>query len=168
MKRLVLVTVAAAALSAPALAQQRQQPPAQPWQPSQQPSAQQCGHNQSSMNAGERRSIPFNKLSETQIRDLQQALSQKGHDVEADGKWGPRTQSALRDFNRSQNDFNRSQNIEGDRELSMQTVSPRPRRVKLRQRNDGPGRGSGMSPGKQPLSRHGALITVPTSKTAHG
>ena len=150
MKRLVLVTVAAAALSAPALAQQRQQPPpAQPWQPSQQPSAQQGGHNPSSMNAGERRSIPFNKLSETQIRDLQQALIQKGHNVEADGKWGPRTQSALRNFNRSQN-------IEGDRELSLQTVSALGLDASsFGSELTGQGGGSGMNPHNQPSGGQG-------------
>ncbi len=154
MKPLVLAAVTAAALSTPALAQQREMPPAaQPLPPSQQqPSAQQSGQDRNSMNAGERRSIAFDKLSETQIRDLQQALSQKGHDVEADGKWGPRTQAALRDFNRSQN-------IEGDRDLSMQTVSALGLNASSfgseTTGQGGQGGGSGMSPHNQPSGGQG-------------
>jgi peptidoglycan hydrolase-like protein with peptidoglycan-binding domain len=36
------------------------------------------------------------------IRQVQQALKQKGHDVEADGVMGPNTQAALRQYQQQQ------------------------------------------------------------------
>ncbi len=42
-------------------------------------------------------------LSSDQIREMQQALKDKGHDVGAvDGKWGPKTQNALKEYQQAQ------------------------------------------------------------------
>lgn len=43
-------------------------------------------------------------LSQTQVRDVQQNLASRGFDPgKVDGRWGPRTQQALRDFQQDQN-----------------------------------------------------------------
>jgi peptidoglycan hydrolase-like protein with peptidoglycan-binding domain len=122
MKRILVATVAAAALAAPALAQQ-------PVQQDRDQSQMNGGHSQGQMSGAQKQAqtssqaaggamISADQLTEAQIQDLQQALNQKGHDLEVDGKWGPRTQAALRDFNKAQN-------IQGsnDKQISGQTMS---------------------------------------------
>jgi murein L,D-transpeptidase YcbB/YkuD len=42
------------------------------------------------------------QMSEDDIRRLQQALADQGHDLEVDGIWGPNTQTALREFQERQ------------------------------------------------------------------
>lgn len=92
MKRLLLATAAVGALAFPALAQQQGQQ-SMPSQSSQQQSSQHSGQQSSQMQ------ISPQDLSEDQIEQLQQALNDKGFDAgDVDGKWGPQTRAALRNF----------------------------------------------------------------------
>lgn len=50
------------------------------------------------------------------VRKVQKQLSEKGHDVSADGIWGPQTEQALKDFQQAQG-------IEASGELNEQTLS---------------------------------------------
>lgn len=56
------------------------------------------------------------ELDSAQVRKVQQALSQQGQDLEADGVWGPNTAQALRSFQQAEN-------IDATGELDEQTVS---------------------------------------------
>ncbi len=107
MKKLVLAALASAAISLPALAQQ-QQPQQQPMQSQQaQPSTQQMSQQQMSPR----------DLSRQQIRQIQDALNQKGFNAgKADGTWGPKTRSALEDFQKSKG-------IQANGRLDNQTLS---------------------------------------------
>jgi peptidoglycan hydrolase-like protein with peptidoglycan-binding domain len=51
-----------------------------------------------------------------QVRKVQQQLSEKGHDVTADGVWGSQTEQALKDFQQAQG-------IEATGELNPQTLA---------------------------------------------
>lgn len=56
-------------------------------------------------------------LSSDQIREVQQALKEKGHDVGAvDGQWGPKTQNALKEYQQAQG-------TQASGELDSQTMS---------------------------------------------
>ena len=37
-------------------------------------------------------------VSSESVRHIQEALNERGHDLEVDGKWGPQTSSAIREF----------------------------------------------------------------------
>lgn len=50
------------------------------------------------------------------VRKVQEQLSDKGHDVSADGIWGPETEQALKDFQQAQG-------MEATGELNQQTLS---------------------------------------------
>ena len=90
MRKIALAAVAALALpiSVPAMAQQnnaKQNPPAQQSQ-------QQLQSNQGSGQQGQ-------QLSQNEVRQIQQKLDQKGFSSgRTDGKLGPETKTALRDF----------------------------------------------------------------------
>ncbi|WP_162937559.1 peptidoglycan-binding domain-containing protein [Indioceanicola profundi] len=56
------------------------------------------------------------QLDSQQIRQVQQALSEQGQDLDADGIWGPNTKEALRSFQEAEN-------IDATGELDEQTVS---------------------------------------------
>lgn len=126
MKRILVATVAAVALASPALAQQPGQQDRQDQsqmnggagQGKMEGAQKQGAQKQSEMSghAGSQATMSVDQLSQDQIRVLQQALNDQGKSIEVDGKWGPRTQAALREFNRAQN-------IEGGRELSSQTLA---------------------------------------------
>jgi peptidoglycan hydrolase-like protein with peptidoglycan-binding domain len=98
MKRLIIVTVAAASLCMPALAQQNQRQKG--------PTAQNPQHQQVHAAGGNRSGsrIRPSQLGRSQIRQIQQALNDKGFSVrKVDGKWGSRTEMALTRFQRNQN-----------------------------------------------------------------
>jgi peptidoglycan hydrolase-like protein with peptidoglycan-binding domain len=109
MRSYVLASVAAVALSLPALAQQSQQSDQSQsgaQQRSQMNGSQSQGQNQSQASrnqASDRQPIQVDKLSESQIRELQQALNEKGFDAgKVDGQWGQSTRSAYKNFKESQ------------------------------------------------------------------
>jgi peptidoglycan hydrolase-like protein with peptidoglycan-binding domain len=93
MKKIMLAVVATAALSFPALAQHGGQTQGQPGSTSAQQSDSSGGQKMSPRN-----------LKSSQIEQIQQSLDDKGFKSgQADGKWGPQTMSALKDFQKSQN-----------------------------------------------------------------
>lgn len=100
MKRIIIAAVAAAAVAAPAFAQQN---PPNPQSPPHQAQSQQPGPG-SSQNAAQIRPIAPDQMSTTQVRQVQQALDNKGFKAgRTDGKWGPETETALKDFQKSKN-----------------------------------------------------------------
>ncbi len=107
MQRILLATAAAAALAFPAVAQQ-----------SNQGGMPQSGQGMTQSQSGQQQQrISASNLNESQIRQIQQALNQKGFSSgSVDGVWGPETQSALRNFQQAQN-------MSASGELDMQTVS---------------------------------------------
>jgi peptidoglycan hydrolase-like protein with peptidoglycan-binding domain len=90
MKKIILAAVAAAALCVPAVAQQSGQ--TQPGSASSQ-----------AQNASSRQDISPRELSASQVQQIQKSLDDKGFKSgKVDGKWGPQTEAALKDFQRSQ------------------------------------------------------------------
>jgi hypothetical protein len=143
MKRIALALLATAALGMPAMAasnmnQQTQQPPAQPPQ-SQAQNAQKLNTQKSSEqksssqntkssqaqpnNKGETAqnqssgTIQSNKLSQGEVRQVQQALNKDGFKAgRADGRWGAETSNAVKQFQQSKN-------IQANGQLDKQTIS---------------------------------------------
>jgi hypothetical protein len=125
MRKLLLATVATAALSLPAMAQNNaDQPSSNPPQQQMTPSSQNAtGSQQQSGTSGaavndrqsqnEPQSQPNNQqaqntiqpsdLNSQQIRQIQQALNKQGFDAgHVDGKWGSDTAKAIKDFQQQQ------------------------------------------------------------------
>ncbi|HLH87094.1 MAG TPA: peptidoglycan-binding domain-containing protein [Xanthobacteraceae bacterium] len=103
MRKAALLTAGALALplafSLPAAAQQQNSPPpkAQQQQPAQQSQGAEAQQGQQAQNADQ------NQLSSDQIKQVQQALDQKGFKAgRPDGKLGPETKQALSKFQQSQ------------------------------------------------------------------
>jgi peptidoglycan hydrolase-like protein with peptidoglycan-binding domain len=93
MKKVILAAVATAALCVPALAQQSGQTQSQPGSASSQVQNASGGQNMSA-----------HGLNANQVQEIQQALDEKGFKSgKVDGKWGPQTEVALKDFQKSQN-----------------------------------------------------------------
>jgi peptidoglycan hydrolase-like protein with peptidoglycan-binding domain len=93
MKKIMLAAVAATALSFPALAQHAGQAQGQPGSTSTQ---------QSDSSGGQK--MLLRNLNSSQVEKIQQSLDDKGFKSgQVDGKWGPETMSALKDFQKSQN-----------------------------------------------------------------
>jgi lysozyme family protein len=93
MKRTIIAAVATAALCVPALAQQSQNGSQGTNTQSSQQSLNQSGQQMSPQ-----------QMNATQLRQLQQALDNKGFNAgRSDGKWGPETEAALKKFAESQN-----------------------------------------------------------------
>jgi peptidoglycan hydrolase-like protein with peptidoglycan-binding domain len=93
--------VAIAALSVSAVAQQGgmsgQSQSGQQMQP-------QSGISSGSLQALAGSQISPEKLNESQVRDIQQALEDHGEEsVRVDGEWGPDTEAALKNFQTSHN-----------------------------------------------------------------
>ncbi|HVY56988.1 MAG TPA: peptidoglycan-binding domain-containing protein [Xanthobacteraceae bacterium] len=124
MKKLLLATIATAAISFPAMAQQTN-PSNQSNMPNKSMSTQsdhnattgqgsssmqknQSGTTGSSANQGgsnqsAQQTISPDNLNQSQVRQIQQALDKKGFSVgRTDGKWGPETEAALRKFQEDQ------------------------------------------------------------------
>jgi peptidoglycan hydrolase-like protein with peptidoglycan-binding domain len=90
MKRILLAVIAASTLSLPALAQN-----------SSAPSQSAPSASSSQVQAKE---LSPEKLNSGQLRQLQQALNDKGFNVgTVDGEWGPRTEDSLKKFQGSKN-----------------------------------------------------------------
>jgi peptidoglycan hydrolase-like protein with peptidoglycan-binding domain len=109
MHKAVLAAVAAAALFAPAVAQQMDQHPMDSGQSQngqsqsgQEPQAQQLIPGLPQALAG--RAIAPELLSARQIRDIQQALEARGaRSIRVDGQWGADIEAAIRNFQQTEN-----------------------------------------------------------------
>jgi hypothetical protein len=116
MKKFAFALLATAALSMPAAAQQQQaQSPnqAQPQKQTQPQNSNQTAQNQ--RNQGQ--PISPGKLSRSEVRQVQQALDKSGfHAGTADGRWGPETSNALKQFQQSKK-------IQANGQLNQQTLS---------------------------------------------
>ncbi len=113
MRKLLFASVAAVALSVPAVAQnvdqsndvqsqpQHQMTSPQSTTPSQQ--SQTTGSGLSDQQQAQN-TIDPSQLSSQQIRQIQQSLDKQGLKAgRADGKWGPETEKAVKDFQQQQN-----------------------------------------------------------------
>jgi peptidoglycan hydrolase-like protein with peptidoglycan-binding domain len=99
MYKSLLAAVAAAALFAPAVAQQINMNGQ-----SQTGQEQQTQTLQGSSQALAGQSISPQLLGTRQIRDIQQALEARGaHAMRVDGQWGPDVEAAIRNFQKSEN-----------------------------------------------------------------
>jgi peptidoglycan hydrolase-like protein with peptidoglycan-binding domain len=98
MHKTVLTAVAMAALSMSAVAQQSgQSQTAQQIQP-------QSGTFPGSSQALAGHQISPQQLSTSQVREIQQALENRGErSVHVNGEWGPETEAALKNFQKSEN-----------------------------------------------------------------
>lgn len=122
MRKLLLATVAVAALSFPAMAQNGQSNDLQnqqqmtPSSPSATSNGQQSGTTGSAVNGEQSESQPNQngqqaqntidpqQLSSQQIKEIQQSLDKQGFKAgHADGKWGPETAEAVKQFQQKQN-----------------------------------------------------------------
>lgn len=101
MHKTILAAVAAAALFAPAVAQQMNQEMRS--QTGQHPHALPPLIPGSSQALSDRAISP-EILSAHQIRDIQQALADRGaRSIRVDGQWGPSVEAAIQDFQKSEN-----------------------------------------------------------------
>jgi peptidoglycan hydrolase-like protein with peptidoglycan-binding domain len=124
MKKLALALLATAALSMPAMAasnssqqpqaqQSQQQPQTQAQGPSDQQNSNQAAQNQPNGS----QDISPNSLSRSNVRQVQQALDKSGFQVgRVDGRWGPETTNALKQFQQSKN-------VQANGQLDQQTIS---------------------------------------------
>jgi peptidoglycan hydrolase-like protein with peptidoglycan-binding domain len=118
MRKLLFASVAAAALSVPAVAQsvnksndlqsppQHQMSNPQSATPSRQTTGSESSKQQSQKlnDQQAQNSIDPSQLSSQQIRQIQQSLDKHGFKAgHADGKWGPETEKAVKDFQQKQN-----------------------------------------------------------------
>lgn len=102
-KQLLTVTLSAAALFATQAWANQQSGQADAGPGAQQSaSAAQSGQQQSAMQSQQKQQVPM-RASQDAIRAIQTALKDKGaFEGEADGRWGPETQAALREFQQQQ------------------------------------------------------------------
>jgi len=99
MKSFTMVMLASAALALPALAEQRHEGQMSRNQYPQQDWTRQDWGSSGEQTSQMRQRIQAENLSSNQIRKIQRALKNAGHDVgNVDGKWGPNTRQALKDF----------------------------------------------------------------------
>ena len=104
MKHLMLAAVASIALALPAMAQSNSTNAMQP-------------NDQAQTGSQMQSRIDPSQLSTRQIRALQMSLNKKGFDTShVDGKWGPETQAAVKNFQQKQN-------IRGNGQLDRQTMA---------------------------------------------
>jgi peptidoglycan hydrolase-like protein with peptidoglycan-binding domain len=134
MKKFALALLATAALSMPAIAapnanqQSQSEPSQQPQQSqsqqpqSQQPQSQAQGTQQNANQAAqnqpkESQTIAPDRLSRSQVRQVQLALERNGFQVgRRDGRWGPETTNALKQFQQSKS-------VQANGELDQQTIA---------------------------------------------
>lgn len=161
MKQLMLATVASLALSLPAMAQTNNTNATQPNSqtqmnaPSQNQnmnqSQDQSAQDQNGNRQQARNEIDPSQLSHQQIRHIQTALDQKGFNVRhVDGKWGPRTEAAVKKFQQKQD-------IQGNGRLDRQTLAALgvDQSGRTRQGSQTTGAGSNESRMNQPVQNPG-------------
>jgi len=108
MKKIMLATVATIALSLPAMAQSNHTNTMQPNSQSQmgqqtQMKNQANGASQSARQQQAQNRVDPSQLSTQQIRQIQISLNKQGFDThKVDGKWGPETADALKNFQQQQ------------------------------------------------------------------
>lgn len=104
MTKLLLALMASAGVSAAALAQQQypSQPPAQNKPDRTQPAPGERAQPQIQQRPTVQRQMSPRALDANQIRQIQQALNDKGMKLGVDGVWGRRSDMALRNFQRRQ------------------------------------------------------------------
>jgi hypothetical protein len=113
MKAYLLATAATLVLSAPALAAGQGQAAGAAGSPQQ--TQYQSPQNQAQNGMQQR--IAASELSESEIRQIQQALNEQGFNAGAtDGEWGPQTEQAL-------NEFRSVQNLPQSSEIDQQSLS---------------------------------------------
>jgi hypothetical protein len=124
MKKLTLTLLASAALAmpavVPAVAQNTpQNQPLQAQQPNntQRPNQQQANQPEQNQPQASNQAVSPRQLGRTGVRQVQQALAKHGfHSGRADGIWGPDTQTAVRNFQKSKG-------IQSKGRLNQQTLS---------------------------------------------
>lgn len=122
MKKIMLATVATIALSLPAMAQSNHMNTMQPNGQSQmgqktQPNGQANGASQSARQQQAQNRVNPSQLSTQQIRRIQISLNKQGFDAhKVDGKWGPETANALKNFQHQQK-------LQGSGHLNQQTLA---------------------------------------------
>jgi peptidoglycan hydrolase-like protein with peptidoglycan-binding domain len=119
MKRIAIALLATAALSMPAMAAsntyQQQPSGSQAQQP--QATGNQARDQAAQNQPNNQQTISPTNLSRNEVRQVQQALHNKGLQVgRADGRWGSRTSNALKQFQQKQN-------IQANGQLDQQTLS---------------------------------------------
>ncbi len=116
--RTLIATAAAMLLAAPAFAQDTQTSPTDTGVTPSQSSQSESMHSQGTQ--GEKSAKAMQKVMQKDpqmVRQIQQKLQDQGFDVgEIDGKWGPQTANALKDFQRQQG-------MQADGKLSQSTLS---------------------------------------------
>jgi peptidoglycan hydrolase-like protein with peptidoglycan-binding domain len=101
MRKGFLTAVAMAALSVPAVAQQQG---GVSGQSGQQQTESQSGTLLGSSQALAGHQISPQQLNTSQVREIQQALEDRGErSVRVNGEWGPETEAALKNFQKSEN-----------------------------------------------------------------
>jgi peptidoglycan hydrolase-like protein with peptidoglycan-binding domain len=116
MRKIAFALLATTLIGSPAIAasDNQQQPQNQQSQTQNQPQAQNKSNNQSAQN---KQAISPESLSRADIRQVQQALQQNGFKSgRADGRWGPETENAVKQFQQSKQ-------IEASGQLDQQTVA---------------------------------------------
>lgn len=116
MKHFMLATVASLALSLPAMAQSTNT--MQPNDQTQMSAPSQNGNASQDQSGNQQAQNEINpsRLDRQQIRHIQTALDHKGFNVKrVDGKWGPETEAAVKQFQQKQN-------LQGDGQLDQQTL----------------------------------------------
>ena len=122
MKKIMLATVATIALSLPAMAQSNHMNTMQPNGQSQmgqktQTNGQANGASQSARQQQAQNRVNPSQLSTQQIRRIQISLNKQGFDAhKVDGKWGPETANALKNFQHQQK-------LQGSGHLNQQTLA---------------------------------------------
>jgi peptidoglycan hydrolase-like protein with peptidoglycan-binding domain len=150
MKRILLATVAAAALSFPAFAAPNHMQNKQQNQQMQQMQQNKLGSANYQRQAQARRIRP-SQLNKKQIKQLQTSLNKKGLDAgHVDGMWGPMTATAVRNFQKKQN-------INANGHLTRQTLAALGVNVQ----------GQSQAQNQQP-SKKGTVGAAPSETTGQG
>lgn len=121
MKKLAIAVLATTMISSAAFAA-GSQPAATDQNPTQQPAQKTEMQNQKTTNSNQamqndNQPISVQNLSRKEIRQVQQALNKNGEHVGSiDGRWGPKTEEALKQFEQAKN-------IPANGQLDRQTVA---------------------------------------------
>jgi peptidoglycan hydrolase-like protein with peptidoglycan-binding domain len=115
MKRVLLVTAACLSLSVPAMAQNTGGESNQPRQMQNQTQSQ--PENANAQAGNQQQMIEPSQLNRQEVSEIQTNLDKAGFNVKkVDGKWGPETEQALKQFQQSKQ-------LPGNGELNQQTLA---------------------------------------------